>query len=333
MSAQGNTAGSSDITGRIVIAGGTGFLGLNLARYLGRFNCEIVLLSRHPPAQDSRCRHVVWDARSLGEWTSLLDGAAALVNLAGRTVDRIKTPDHRDEILRSRVEATEVLGRAVRTVKSPPLVWIQMATAHRYGDPPAAVCDEDSAFGYGLAPFVGQAWEEAYARAVLPEMRQVILRMTFVLGRGGGALPRLAMLARWGLGGTVGHGRQGISWIHEQDLNRIFGRALTNVGMKGAYMATAPNPVSNAEFMRALRQVLRVPIGLPAPSWLVRLGAPLLMRTDPELAIYGRYCVSRRLREDGFAFLFLDVAAALRDLYAGEPHGTKTEAKRLSSTD
>jgi hypothetical protein len=200
-------------------------------------------------------------------------------------------------------------------------VWIQMATAHRYGDPPDRVCDEDSAFGYGLAPIVGEAWEEASARAVLPEMRQVILRTTFVLGRSGGALPRLAKLVRWGLGGKVGHGRQGISWIHEQDLNRIFGRAISDATMKGAYMATAPNPVSNAEFMRALRQVLRVPIGLPAPTWMVRLGAPLVMRTDPELAIYGRYCVSRRLREDGFNFLFLDMASALRDLYAKAPQG------------
>ncbi len=157
--------------------------------------------------------------------------------------------------------------------------------------------------------------EDAYARAVLPQMRQVILRTTFVLGRGGGALPRLARLVRWGLGGTVGHGRQGISWIHEQDMNQLLVRAILNHGMKGAYLATAPNPVSNAEFMRELRQVLRAPFGLPAANWMVRLGAPLIMRTDPELAIYGRYCVSRRLREEGFDFMFPDLASALRDLY------------------
>ncbi|MGO9110021.1 MAG: NAD-dependent epimerase/dehydratase family protein [Thermoguttaceae bacterium] len=123
-----------ELSGRIVIAGGTGFLGLNLARYLGRFNCEAILLSRHPPVQTSHWRHVAWDARTPGEWVSLLDGAAALVNLAGRTVDCVKTPDHCDEILRSRVEATEVLGQAIRRVQSPPPVWVQMATAHCYGE-------------------------------------------------------------------------------------------------------------------------------------------------------------------------------------------------------
>ena len=306
---------------RIVIAGGTGFLGLNLARFLGGLGCEVILLSRHRPVEDSRWRHVTWDARTVGDWVSILDGATALVNLTGRSVDCVKTPDHCDEILRSRVEATEVLGHALRRVQSPPPVWVQMATAHRYGDPPDTVCEENAAFGYGLAPFVGHAWEEAYARAVLPHMRQVTLRTSFVLGRTGGALPRLATLARWGLGGKVSHGRQGISWIHEQDMNRLFARAISDDGMRGAYLATASKPVSNAEFMRELRRVLRVPFGLPATSWMVRLGAPLIMRTDPELAIYGRYCVSRRLREEGFDFTFPDVASALRDLYRSDAHG------------
>jgi len=303
---------------RIVIAGGTGFLGLSLARHLSESGNEVVLLSRHRVAEDARWRHVVWDGRNTGEWVRELDGANALVNLAGRTVDCIKTPDHCDEIVRSRVEATEVLGRAVREVSSPPPVWVQMSTAHRYGDPPDCVCDEDSAFGYGLAPFVAQAWEAAFARAVLPEMRQVILRTSFVMGRDGGALQRLVKLVRWGLGGTVGSGKQGMSWIHEQDMNRLFVRAITDESMQGAYLATAPEPVSNVEFMRGLRRALRMPIGLPAASWMVRIGAPLVMRTDPELALYGRYCISRRLKEEGFEFTFPNLTSALQDLYGAK---------------
>ncbi len=247
-----------------------------------------------------------------------LDGAAALVNLAGRTVDCVKTPDHCDEILRSRVESTIVLGRALRKVGNPPRVWVQMATAHIYGDPPDVVCDEDSPFGYGLAPFVGQAWEDALQREAPAQIRKVVLRTSFVLGKGGGALPKLAALARFGLGGTVGSGRQGISWIHEHDMNRLFVRAIEDEQMSGAYIATAPNPVSNAEFMRELRRALRMPVGLPAMGWMVRAAAPLL-RTDPELALFGRYCVSRRLREAGFDFQFPDVRSALRDVYSPVP--------------
>ena len=104
-------------------------------------------------------------------------------------------------------------------------------------------------------------------------------------------------------------------------MNRLFARAISDDGMKGAYLATAPKPVSNAEFMRELRRVLRAPLGLPAMSWMVRLGAPLILRTDPDLALYGRYCVSRRLREEGFEFTFPDVASALRDLYGSRVRG------------
>lgn len=300
--------------GRVVIAGGTGFLGLSLARHLTETGCEVVLLSRHEPAAGGPWRHARWDASTPGDWVRHLDGASALVNLAGRSVDCVKTPDHCDEILRSRVESTRALGRALRSVDRPPAVWVQMSTAHRYGDPPVVRCDEDAAFGYGLAPFVGQAWEDAYADAVPDGVRQVVLRTSFVLGRDGGALRRLARVTRWGLGGRVGSGRQGISWIHERDMNRLFARAMTDERMRGAYIATAPNPVSNAEFMRALRAALGAPIGLPTQEWMIRLAAPLL-RTDPELALYGRYCVSRRLREEGFEFVFSDVQSALYDLY------------------
>lgn len=300
---------------KIVIAGGSGFLGLNLAEHLAASGDRAVILSRSAPKGDNRWEYVPWNGLTLGEWKSVLDGADALVNLAGRSVDCVKTPDLCDEILRSRVESTRALGLALREVASPPPVWVQMSTAHIYGDPPTEVCDEGSATGFGLAPFVGHAWESEFERAALPEMRRVVLRTSFVLGRNGGALPRLAKLARFGLGGRSGHGRQGISWIHERDMNRIFERAIRDESMRGVYIATAPNPVSNAEFMRELRGAFGMPIGLPAPAPMVRLGAPLVMRTDPELALYGRYCVSRRLREEGFEFEFPGLRNALRDLY------------------
>ncbi len=260
---------------------------------------------------------MLWDARTLsGDWHTHLDGASGLVNLVGRTVDCIKTPDHCDEIVRSRVEATRVLGQAARVAARPPPAWVQMSTAHAYGDPPEVVCDEGSPFGYGLAPFVARAWEEAFDQASPPGIRRVILRTSFVLGRGGGALPRLALLAKSGLGGTVGGGRQGMSWIHELDMNRLFERGLTEPTMQGAYIATAPSPVSNAEFMRELRRSAGgLGIGLPAAAWMVRLGAPLLMRTDPELALYGRYCVSRRLREEGFEFRYPTLQTAIKEIF------------------
>jgi uncharacterized protein (TIGR01777 family) len=301
---------------KIVIPGGSGFLGVNLAHALLKADYEVCIISRTPPQAKGAWKHVTWDAHSLGPWVSELDGAHAIINLAGRSVDCRKTPDNCDVILRSRVVTTQLIGKAIRRIRKPPPIWIQMSTAHIYGDPPEAVCTEDSPVGYGLAPFVGQAWERTYHEAVLPTMRQVIFRTSFVLGRRGGALPRLAFLARIGLGGRVGHGKQGISWLHEADMNRLFMRAITEERMTGVYVATAPNPVSNAEFMRQLRSAIGMPIGLPAPTWMVSLGAPLLFGTDPELALYGRYCISRRLADEGFDFSYPTLEPALQAIYS-----------------
>jgi len=300
----------------IVIAGGSGFLGRSLARHLAASDdARVTLLSRNKPTDEGPWDFQPWDARTIGPWTSVMDGADAVVNLVGRSVDCMKTPANRAEILNSRVDATRVIGEAVRTVSNPPPVWVQMSTAHIYGDPPTKVCDESSEIGTGFAPDVGVAWEKAFTEALPPDMRGVILRTSFVLGESGGALDRLGFLARIGLGGKSGNGRQGISWIHEDDMNRIFHRAITDASMHGIYIVTAPNPVSNAQFMRALRKAVGMPIGLPAFGWMVRLGAPLLMRTDPELALLGRYCVPGRLLEEGFTFTYPHVQEALTSIY------------------
>ena len=303
---------------KIVIAGGSGFLGVSLAHYLAELGASVVILSRNSPRLKGKWRHRRWDSRSLGEWGQELEGADGLVNLAGRSVDCIKSPDHQDEILRSRIESTRVLGEALRCIESPPPVWVQMGTAHIYGDPPELVCTEDSPFGYGLAPTVGRAWEDAFASSVLSSQRGVVLRTSFVLGRdrgaGGGALATLAKLARLGLGGRVGSGTQGMSWIHEYDLNRVFERALLDGAMHGAYITSAPAPVPQSEFMRILRRAVRMPIGLPTPAWMVRIGAKMVLRTDPDLALYGRFVVPKRLQDEGFEFRYPELAGALADL-------------------
>lgn len=309
-----------NLTGkRIVIAGGSGFLGLSMAEHFAAAGADVTILSRTIPRVSGRWSHRFWDGRTLDLWAEALDAADAVVNLAGRTVNCIKTPDHQDEILRSRVESTRVLGQAMRSVQTPPPVWVQMSTAHIYGDPPTVVCDELSGEGIGFAPTIGRAWETAFAESKLPNQRGVIMRTSFVVGRdrgaGGGALATLGLLARIGLGGRVGLGRQGMSWIHETDLNNLFCKAITDSTMSGMYIATAPNPVAQVNFMRILRQVVNMPIGMPAFEWMVRIGAPMIFRTDPELALYGRYVVSKRLADDGYVFEFPHLQRALEDLY------------------
>lgn len=309
---------------RIVIAGGSGFLGLSMAESFSRSGADVTILSRNEPRVTGNWKHARWDGRSVEsigsgiDWRSTVDGSDAVVNLAGRTVNCIKTPDHCDEILRSRVESTRVLGMAMRQVDSPPPVWVQMSTAHLYGDPPSLRCTEDSAEGYGLAPTVARAWEAAFDESRLPDQRGVVMRTSFVIGRdrgaGGGALGTLRFIAKLGLGGKVAAGTQGMSWIHEDDLNAIFAHAIVDSSMTGAYIVSAPHPESQADFMRTLRKVHRIPIGLPAFGWMVRIGAPLFMRTDPELVLYGRYVIPKRLLDQGFDFQYPELEPALRSL-------------------
>jgi uncharacterized protein (TIGR01777 family) len=306
---------------KIVITGGSGFLGVNLAQALLESDHEVCIISRKPAKIKGAWKYVSWDAHSPGEWVTELDGAGAIINLAGRSVDCIKTPDNCDVILRSRVETTQVIGQAIRQIKAPPL--------------PGCKCQPLTFMATRRKPYAAKIHRLAMAwlrlldkpgrmpiEKVLPTMRQVVFRTSFVLGRTGGALPRLAFNAKIGLGGKVGHGQQGISWLHEVDMNRLFIRAITDEAMKGVYIATAPNPVSNAEFMYQLRKAIGVPIGLPAMAWMVKIGAPWILKTDPELALYGRYCISKRLAEEGFEFKYPTVEVALHDIYRPHPNLT-----------
>lgn len=299
-------------TKRVVIAGGSGFLGTSLARHLSKKNYKVTILSRNAPPQ-GEWSFQKWDARTLGEWAKVLDGAHAVVNLVGRTVDCVKTPLHCDQILRSRVEATRVLGQAISTLESKPSVWVQMSTAHIYGDSELD-CVEDSATGFGLAPIVGTAWERAFDESCPEGIRRVILRTSFVLGQQGDAWKKLKLITKLGFGGTLSTGTQGMSWIHEHDMNAIFERAIENDSMAGVYISSAPNPVSNRTFMQSMRDALGVPIGLPATAWMIQIGARLLLRTDPELALYGRYVIPQRLLAEGFEFKYPKLNDALNEL-------------------
>lgn len=195
---------------KILLFGGTGFIGLALADALKEEGFEPVLIARHRP---EACAHLfrLWEPGVLGVWVDDLEGAHALINLAGKSVNCIKTPDKKDLILRSRLMATRTIGRALEKVERPPKLWIQMSTAHIYGDSEETVCDEDSSLGYGFAPYVGKSWEREFYAAKPTSCRGVVLRTSFVLGTHGGALPDLQRLVRLGLGGRVAHGRQGIS--------------------------------------------------------------------------------------------------------------------------
>jgi uncharacterized protein (TIGR01777 family) len=303
---------------RLIIAGGSGFLGQGLIRHLADRVRDVVVLTRGPARQAGRVRYVNWDARTPGHWAGELDGASAIVNFVGRTVDCRKTAANKADILNSRVNSVVAIGQAMRACAKPPPVWIQSATAHIYGDTDHEFLDESSPIGSGFAPRVGLAWEAALAEQAPPGIRTVTMRISFVLGRDGGALQTLVRLTRFGLGGAAGSGRQFISWIHETDLHRITERAIAMPTMSGTYVVTAPDPATNRDFMKALRRIVHRPWSPPVPGLVVRFGA-FFLGSDPELALLGRRCVPTRLTREGFAFEYPTLNESLADLLKSGP--------------
>lgn len=297
---------------KIVIPGGTGQVGTMLARAFHRDGYDVVVFGRSP--KPVPWRMVRWDPEELGDWTEEIDGADVVINLAGRSVNCRYNEKNKDEILRSRVETTRAVGRAITDAKHPPGVWLQASTATIYAHRYDAPNDENFGLIGGREPDapeawrfsidVATAWETALDEASTPRTRKVKLRSAMTMSPDrGGIFDTLLTLVRFGLGGTVGDGRQYVSWIHEIDFIRAVRWLIDREHLDGAVNLAAPGPLPYKEFMAALRQAWGTPIGLPATKWMLEIGA-FLLRTESELVLKSRRVVPRRLLADGFAFQY-----------------------------
>jgi len=299
---------------RIVLAGGSGFIGRALAERLERRGYRVVVLTRRPDEHRGPGRPVGWDGRTVEDgWASELEGARALVNLAGAPAGRRPHGRRRDEALRSRIEPTEALGEALRLVYRVPEVWVQASSLAIYGRAGDRLCDETAHVPGGHPSELWIAGEEALGWAVRPEMRWVTCRIGCVLGGDGGALPALARLVRGGLGGDFGDAGQWLSWIHIEDVARLFVEAIENPDVRGICNATGLQPVTASEFTATLRRVLGAPFGLPAPLRLVN-GASIRLDSGPDREPFGRRALPCRVHGLGFRFRHHELEDALSDL-------------------
>lgn len=302
---------------KIVLPGGSGQVGRILQRGLQAQGHETVVLSRRPQKGE-----VAWDGESAGLWAAEVDGADAVVNLAGRSVNCRYNAANRSEILESRVRSARAVGEAIRAARRPPRVWLQASTAtiyaHRYdapNDEATGLIEPQGPDAWRFSLDVALAWERALDETETPDTRKVALRSAITMSPDcGGAFDTFLTLVRRGLGGTQGDGRQYVSWIHEDDFVGAVVFLLENE-MAGPVNLAAPNPLPNREFMRDLRGACRAPFGLPAPEPLLGIGA-WAMGTETELVLKSRRVVPRRLEEAGFRFAFPHWEEAARDLVA-----------------
>ena len=310
---------------KIVIPGGSGQVGTVLARAFLRRGDDVVVLSR---AQTNAMpwRVVKWDGEKLGDWAREIEGADAVINLAGQSVNCRYTAENRRIIIESRVNSTRVVGQAIAEANTAPLVWLQASTATLYAHRYDAPNDEQTGIIGGSEPDapdtwrfsidVVKKWERELNAAATPDTRKVLMRSAIVMTpESGGPFDMLLRLVRFGLGGRFGDGREFVSWIHDEDFVRTVDWLIHHEELAGSVNLAAPNPLPNSEFMQTLRKAWGISFGLPATKWMLELGA-FVLRSETELMLKSRRVIPTRLLQSGFLFQFQNWADAARDLCA-----------------
>lgn len=294
----------------VVIAGASGFIGAHFRQQFAAAGWQVRTVGRG-------IADAAWgDTAAI---TALLDNADLLLNLAGKSVSCRYTPANKAEIVRSRVETTAELGRAMAACANPPRDWFNASTGTIYRDARDRPQDEyDGELGSGFSVEVARGWEETLAAADTPSTRRIPLRISIVMGPGGGVMRPFNNLARLGLGGRMGDGGQIFSWIHVQDLFRAVVFLHEHREITGPVNIASPVVVTNAELMRAVRSANRAPFGVPTPAWLLKMGA-VLIRTETELVLKSRWVASRKLRDAGFIWKHPELSGALASI-AGDRH-------------
>jgi uncharacterized protein len=319
---------------KVVIAGGTGFLGRALSQSLAGEGHDVVVLTRASTLRESQdrpeqhrgatnsgpatangtARSIAWTPNGeSGAWASAIEGADAVVNLAGESIAAKRwTAAQKQRILDSRVQATRSLAAAIEACSHPPSVFVSGSAVGYYGPLGDDIATEDTPPGFDFLARVCVTWEEEARRAATTRTRVTCIRTGLVLARDSGALPPMLPPFRFGAGGPVGSGRQYWPWIHRQDWVDLVRWAMRTADAGGAINATAPNPVPNAEFARALGRAMHRPALMPAPAFALRL---LLGEMADALVLSGQRAVPRRAERGGFTFTYRTVDDALQAIF------------------
>ncbi|HTB53178.1 MAG TPA: TIGR01777 family oxidoreductase [Ferruginibacter sp.] len=298
---------------KIIIAGGSGFLGHSIIKSYKDTDTNIVVLTRGKSETVNNITYVHWDAESLDDWANELEGATAVINLVGKSVNCRYTEKNKQEIINSRVKATYIIGTAIQIAADPPKVWINAGSAAIFGNSGKEYKDEYSLTGDGFSPEVCKRWESAFNNIGTPFTKKVFLRIGLVFQKDGGLLKPFINLVKFGLGGKIGTGNQYISWIHEDDFTNVIKAVIDREDLSGLIHCSSPAPVTNKEFLQTLRRAYNKSFGLPTPAFIVKIGA-VFIGTEAELVLSGRRVVSKILEQKGFDFKYPDITSALTNI-------------------
>ncbi|MCD8741150.1 TIGR01777 family oxidoreductase [Mucilaginibacter roseus] len=296
---------------KVILAGGSGYLGTVLAAHFSKLAKEVIIFTRNPQPQNGNITMVYWNGRTLGDWAVHLEDSDVLINLAGKSVNCRYNKKNKAEIFSSRLNATRILGEALLLTDNKPKVWINAASATIYRHAEDRPQDEYTGdIGAGFSVEVCKQWEQAFAEQNIRGIRKIVLRISIVLGKHGGVAGYYLNLARFGLGGIQGNGKQYFSWVHEDDVTGSIDFLLDNPNLQGAFNIASPNPIQNRELMAVIRKAVGAPFGLPATKWMLEIGTWLL-RTETELILKSRWVLPTRLTEASYNFKVPDIKTAI----------------------
>jgi uncharacterized protein len=306
-----------DETMRVIITGGSGLIGRNLAVDLLKDGHEVIVLSRDPQRRSGNLPQEVrleqWDGGSAQGWGHLVEGAGAIINLAGENIgERRWTETRKQAIIESRLNAGKAVSAAVQQAKHKPGVVIQISGVGYYGSQADEVITEESAPAEDFLSQIAQQWESSTAPVEQAGVRRVVVRCGVVLSLEGGAFPRMLMPFKFFVGGPLGNGQQWISWIHLRDEVAGLRFLMENPQASGVYNLTSPYPLKNADFERAIGQTMHRPAIIPTPAFAIRL----LFGEMAITVLEGQRVRPERLEQEGFVFHFPRIEEALRDLLA-----------------
>lgn len=295
---------------KIIIAGGSGFLGNALEKFFTEKQNEVIVLTRNPKKKTD----VFWDAANIGEWTNELNNADVLINMTGKSVDCRYNEKNKKEILESRINSTKILQEAVDKCQNPPKIWLNASSATIYVHAETQLMNEENGIiGDDFSMNICKSWEATFFEKTNPNVRKVALRTSIVMGNDDGAFPKLKTITKLGLGGKQGRGHQIMSWIHVEDFCKAIEHIINDKKIDGVINVTAPNPIKNTDFMKILRTHLHIPFGIPSPVFLLELAA-VFINTETELLLKSRNVHPKRLLESGFKFAFPSIELAFQDL-------------------
>lgn len=296
----------------IVIAGGTGFIGEYLVDYLLRHKHTVTLLTRSSREKNTTVRSVQWDGKTLGSWADVIDGADAVINLAGKNIFTRWSDENKRAILASRLNATRVLVQAIKRASRKPSVFVSASAVGYYGDTGSEDVRESHTPGNDFLANVCRQWEEASHEAREAGVRVANPRFGIVLGKDGGALKPMTLQFNLLVGGYLGNGQQFFPWVHIDDLVRAVVLLLEQQNVDGPYNVTAPHPVRMKEFASTLGEVMHRPSWLPVPAFALRI----VLGEASGLLLNGQRVLPAALVQQGFSFSFPTAHEALQNIFA-----------------